>query len=54
MPAGYSLPSLLATYFRETPKLDTARSERHDFRRLEQLGYTVTLPPKEAALFLRC
>jgi hypothetical protein len=43
MLAGYSLPSLLATYFRETAKLDTAGIERHHLRRLEQLGYTVTL-----------
>lgn len=30
-------------------KLDTKRIERHHIRRLEQLGYTVTLVPKEAA-----
>jgi len=30
-------------------KLDTARIERHHIHRLEQLGYTVALPPKEAA-----
>jgi len=35
-----------ADYF---DKLDTARIERHHVRRLEQLGYTVTLTPKEAA-----
>jgi transposase len=29
--------------------LDAARAERHHIRRLEQLGYTVTLTPKEAA-----
>ena len=29
--------------------LDTARVERHHVRRLEQLGYTVTLTPKEIA-----
>jgi len=29
--------------------LDTARIERHHVHRLEQLGYTVTLSPKEAA-----
>jgi transposase len=35
-----------ADYF---DKLDTKRIERHHIRRLEQLGYTVTLVPKEAA-----
>ena len=30
-------------------KLDTARLERHHVRRLEQLGYTVTLTPAPAA-----
>jgi transposase len=35
-----------ADYF---DKLDTARIERHHVRRLEQLGFTVTLTPKEAA-----
>jgi transposase len=30
-------------------RLDTARVERHHIYRLEQLGYTVTLTPKEAA-----
>jgi transposase len=30
-------------------KLDTRRQERHHIRQLEQLGYTVTLSPKEAA-----
>jgi transposase len=35
-----------ADYF---DKLDTARVERHHVRRLEQLGYTVTLTPKDAA-----
>jgi transposase len=30
-------------------KLDTARIERHHVRRLEQLGYTVTLTPTHAA-----
>ena len=35
-----------ADYF---DKLDTTRIERHHVRRLEQLGYTVTLAPKEAA-----
>jgi len=30
-------------------KLDTARIERHHVRRLEQLGYTVTLTPVHAA-----
>jgi transposase len=35
-----------ADYF---DKLDTARIERHHIRRLEQLGYTVTLTPKDAA-----
>jgi transposase len=35
-----------ADYF---DKLDTKRIERHHIRRLEQLGYTVTLAPKEAA-----
>lgn len=29
--------------------LDTARIQRHHVRRLEQLGYSVTLTPKEAA-----
>jgi hypothetical protein len=29
--------------------LDTTRIERHHVHRLEQLGYTVTLSPKEAA-----
>jgi hypothetical protein len=28
-------------------QLEAARLERHDVRRLEQLGYTVTLAPKE-------
>ena len=36
----------LADYF---DKLDTARIERHHVRRLEQLGYTVTLTPAHAA-----
>jgi transposase len=35
-----------ADYFE---KLDTARIERHHVRRLEQLGYTVRLTPKDAA-----
>jgi len=35
-----------ADYF---DKLDTARIERHHVRRLEQLGYTVRLTPKDAA-----
>lgn len=35
-----------ADYF---DKLDSARLERHHVRRLERLGYTVTLTPKEAA-----
>jgi transposase len=35
-----------ADYFE---KLDTARIERHHIHRLEQLGYTVTLTPKEVA-----
>ena len=35
-----------ADYF---DKLDSKRVERHHIRRLEQLGYTVTLTPKEAA-----
>lgn len=35
-----------ADYF---DKLDTARIEHHHVRRLEQLGYTVTLTSKEAA-----
>lgn len=35
-----------ADYF---DKLDTTRIQRHHVRRLEQLGYTVTLAPKEAA-----
>ena len=35
-----------ADYF---DKLDTARIERHHVRRLEQLGYTVTLTPAHAA-----
>jgi transposase len=35
-----------ADYF---DKLDTTRIERHHVRRLEQLGYSVTLTPKEAA-----
>jgi transposase len=30
-------------------RLDTARLERHHVRRLEQLGYTVTLTPRQAA-----
>ena len=30
-------------------RLDAARLERHHVHRLEQLGYTVTLAPKEAA-----
>jgi transposase len=35
-----------ADYF---DKLDTTRLQRHHVRRLEQLGYTVTITPKEAA-----
>lgn len=35
-----------ADYF---DKLDTARLQRHHVHRLEQLGFTVTLTPKEAA-----
>jgi hypothetical protein len=35
-----------ADYF---DKLDAARIERQHVRRLEQLGYHVTLTPKEAA-----
>jgi transposase len=35
-----------ADYF---DKLDTARLERHHIHRLEQLGYTVTLTPKQVA-----
>lgn len=35
-----------ADYF---DKVDTARIQQHHIRRLEQLGYTVTLTPKEAA-----
>jgi transposase len=35
-----------ADYF---AKLDTSRQERHAIRQLEQLGYTVTLAPKEVA-----
>jgi len=35
-----------ADYF---DKLDIQKVERHHIRRLEQLGYTVTLTPKEAA-----
>ena len=35
-----------ADYF---DKLDTTRIQRHHVRRLEQLGYTVTLAPKEVA-----
>jgi transposase len=35
-----------ADYF---AKLDTSRQERHHIHQLEQLGYTVTLTPKEAA-----
>jgi transposase len=35
-----------ADYF---AKLDTSRQERHYLHQLEQLGYTVTLTPKEAA-----
>jgi hypothetical protein len=30
-------------------KLDLARMERHHVRRLEQLGYEVTLTPKQVA-----
>jgi hypothetical protein len=30
-------------------KLDTTRLERHHVHQLEQLGYQVTLNPKEAA-----
>jgi transposase len=37
---------LRADYF---DQLDTKRIERHHLRLLEQLGYTVTLTPKEAA-----
>jgi hypothetical protein len=35
-----------ADYFNQ---LDTARLQRHHVHRLEQLGFTVTLTPKEAA-----
>ena len=35
-----------AAYF---DTLDTARIQRHHVQRLEQLGFTVTLHPKEAA-----
>jgi hypothetical protein len=35
-----------ADYF---DKLDIKKVERHHIRRLEQLGYTVSLTPKEAA-----
>jgi transposase len=35
-----------ANYF---DTLDTARVQRHHVQRLEQLGFTVTLTPKEAA-----
>jgi transposase len=35
-----------ADYF---DRLDTARIERHHVRRLEQLGYTVTLTPTAVA-----
>jgi transposase len=35
-----------ADYFE---RLDTARAERHQVRRLEQLGYTVTLTPAQVA-----
>jgi transposase len=35
-----------ADYF---DRLDTARIERHHVRRLEQLGYTVTLTPSAVA-----
>jgi len=35
-----------ADYFE---RLDAARLERHHVRRLEQLGYTVTLTPAEVA-----
>ena len=35
-----------ADYF---DRLDTARIERHHVRRLEQLGYTVTLTPASVA-----
>ena len=35
-----------ADYF---DQLDTTRIQRHHIHRLEQLGYTVTLAPKEAA-----
>lgn len=41
-----SYADLGADYF---DKLDTARLERHHVHRLEQLGYTVTLTPKEVA-----
>jgi transposase len=34
-----------ADYF---DKLDTTRIQQHHIRRLEQLGFTVTLTPKEA------
>jgi len=30
-------------------KLDASRLQRHHVQRLEQLGYTVTLTPKEVA-----
>ena len=35
-----------ADYF---DRLDAARLERHHVRRLEQLGFAVTLTPKQAA-----
>ena len=35
-----------ADYF---DQLEKARLQRHHIRRLEQLGYTVTLTPKEVA-----
>ena len=35
-----------ADYF---DKLDTSRIQRHHVRRLEQLGYVVTLTPQEVA-----
>jgi transposase len=43
---GRSYQELGVDYF---DRLDAARLERHHIRRLEQLGYTVTLTPKHAA-----
>lgn len=44
--SGQPYSDLGADYF---DKLDTERVQRHHIKRLQQLGYEVTLTPKEAA-----